>query len=140
MNRELASNSLAVLPALAVALHRKGRTTMYTLVLASQKGGSGKTTLSGHLAVQAEMSGAGPVALIDTDPQGSLAQWWNGRKSDAPHFAKVGVLDLADALVELEKAGFKLVVIDTPPAITASIVQAASHPALASTPAPPSPP
>ncbi|MGY9105640.1 MAG: ParA family protein, partial [Alphaproteobacteria bacterium] len=26
---------------------------MHTLVLASQKGGSGKTTLSGHLAVEA---------------------------------------------------------------------------------------
>jgi chromosome partitioning protein len=139
MNRELASNSLAVLPALAVALHRESRTIMYTLVLASQKGGSGKTTLSGHLAVQAEISGAGPVALIDTDPQGSLAQWWNGRESDAPHFAKVGLLDLADVLAELEMSGFKLVVIDTPPAITASISQVVSHADLVVIPARPSP-
>ena len=49
------------------------------LVFASQKGGSGKTTLSGHIAVEAERSGDGPVALIDTDPQGSLAKWWNAR-------------------------------------------------------------
>jgi len=35
--------------------------------MASQKGGSGKTTLSGHLAVQAQSVGAGPVVLIDID-------------------------------------------------------------------------
>ena len=38
---------------------------MRVLAMASQKGGSGKTTLSGHLAVQAQMAGAGPVCLID---------------------------------------------------------------------------
>ncbi|HKT15372.1 MAG TPA: ParA family protein, partial [Allosphingosinicella sp.] len=43
---------------------------MRVLALSSQKGGSGKTTLSGHLAVQAQISGAGPVCLIDIDPQG----------------------------------------------------------------------
>ena len=40
---------------------------MRVLALASQKGGSGKTTLSGHLAVQAQLAGAGPVVLIDID-------------------------------------------------------------------------
>ena len=49
---------------------------MHVLVLASQKGGSGKTTLSGHLAVEADHAGIGPVALLDTDPQGSLSHWW----------------------------------------------------------------
>ena len=44
--------------------------SMRVIVFASQKGGSGKTTLSGHIAVEAERQGAGPVALIDTDPQG----------------------------------------------------------------------
>ena len=52
---------------------------MRVLAFASQKGGSGKTTLAGHIAVQAELAGAGPVAIIDTDPQGSLSEWWNGR-------------------------------------------------------------
>ena len=46
---------------------------MRVLALSSQKGGSGKTTLSGHLAVQAQRVGHGPVRLIDIDPQGSLA-------------------------------------------------------------------
>ena len=57
---------------------------MRVLALASQKGGSGKTTLSGHLAVQAQRAGAGPVVLIDIDPQGSLADWWNEREDEYP--------------------------------------------------------
>ena len=56
------------------------------LVFASQKGGSGKTTLAGHIAVEAERQGAGPVALIDADPQGSLAKWWNARQARTPAF------------------------------------------------------
>ena len=48
-------------------------TDMRVLAVASQKGGSGKTTLAGHLAVQAERAGAGPVALLDLDPQVAAA-------------------------------------------------------------------
>ena len=40
---------------------------MKIIVLASQKGGAGKTTLCGHLSVQAALDGH-KVALIDTDP------------------------------------------------------------------------
>ena len=112
---------------------------MHVLVLASQKGGSGKTTLSGHLAVEAERSGMGPVALIDTDPQGSLAQWWNARQCEIPLFAQAGILDLGDALEHLEKAGVKLAVIDTPPAITASILRVVAHADLVLVPTRPSP-
>jgi chromosome partitioning protein len=94
---------------------------MRVLALASQKGGSGKTTLSGHLAVQAQRSGAGPVVLMDIDPQGSLADWWNERKAEMPAFAQTTVARLASDLAELREQGFKLAVIDTPPAITAAI-------------------
>jgi len=59
---------------------------MRVIAIASQKGGSGKTTLAGHLAVQAERAGAGSVALIDADPQGSLADWWNEREDPTPVF------------------------------------------------------
>jgi len=90
------------------------------LALASQKGGSGKTTLSGHLAVQAQRAGAGPVVLIDIDPQGSLADWWNER-TDLPAFAQTTVARLASDLELLRAQGFKLAVIDTPPAITMAI-------------------
>lgn len=94
---------------------------MRVLALASQKGGSGKTTLSGHLAVQAQRAGAGPVVLMDIDPQGSLADWWNERKDEMPAFAYTTVARLANDLTELREQGFKLAVIDTPPAITAAI-------------------
>jgi chromosome partitioning protein len=112
---------------------------MYTLVLASQKGGSGKTTLSGHLGVEAERCGAGPVALIDTDPQGSLALWWNAREADAPLFVRVGMLDLAQALEQLRQAGIRLCIIDTPPAITGAISQVVAHADLVLVPTRPSP-
>jgi chromosome partitioning protein len=112
---------------------------VYTIVAASQKGGSGKTTLSGHLAVEACRAGAGPVALIDTDPQGSLAHWWNARKAPEPHFVKVGLPDLSTALTELGRAGFRIAVIDTPPAITQSISHVVAHADLVIVPTRPSP-
>ena len=94
---------------------------MRTLVIASQKGGVGKTTIAGHLAVMAESKGAGPVALIDTDPQGSLSSWWNERQAETPVFATVDITNLFDHLKKLEKAGVKLAIIDTPPAVTETI-------------------
>jgi len=94
---------------------------MRVLALASQKGGSGKTTLSGHLAVQAQRADAGPVVLIDIDPQGSLADWWNEREAELPAFAQTTVGRLGSDLELLRQQGFKLAVIDTPPAITVAI-------------------
>src|SRR6201998_2615787 len=94
---------------------------MRVLAMASQKGGSGKTTLSGHLAVQAQRAGAGPVVLIDIDPQGSLADWWNEREAEMPAFAQTTVARLQADLEVLRHQGFKLAIIDTPPAITMAI-------------------
>ncbi len=94
---------------------------MRVLAFTSQKGGSGKTTLSGHVAVQAELAGAGPVVLVDTDPQGSLTEWWNEREAPTPAFAQTNVSRLMTDLDELRAQGFKLAVIDTPPAITLAI-------------------
>lgn len=61
---------------------------MRVIAIVSRKGGSGKTTLAGHLAVAAEQNGAGPVAIMDTDPQASLTDWWNARENDAPLFVQ----------------------------------------------------
>ena len=96
---------------------------MRTLVIASQKGGVGKTTLAGHLGVMAEQRGEGPVALVDCDPQGSLASWWNEREAEAPLFASVQIDSLGAHLQALARAGVKLAIIDTPPAVTDLIRQ-----------------
>ena len=94
---------------------------MRVLTFASQKGGSGKTTLAGHIAVQAELDGDGPVALIDTDPQGSLSEWWNAREAETPVFAQTFISRLTGDLAKMAEMGVKLVVFDTPPAITSMI-------------------
>src|ERR1700740_2167850 len=94
---------------------------MRVLALASQKGGSGKTTLSGHLAVQAQRVGYGPVCLIDIDPQGSLADWLDEREGEMPAFGQTTAPRLGPALEVLRQQGFRLAVIDTPPAITMAI-------------------
>jgi chromosome partitioning protein len=94
---------------------------MKTIVFASRKGGAGKTTLAAHLAVAAEKAGDGPCVLIDTDPQASLAAWWNVREDQAPGFAPVTLKDLSEKLAALGKAGYAYAFIDTPPAITESI-------------------
>jgi cellulose biosynthesis protein BcsQ len=94
---------------------------MEILTIASQKGGAGKTTLSAHLAVEAERVGNGPVAVVDTDPQGSLADWWNQRRATTPLFASVEVVRLSTHMAELRQQRVSLVVIDTPPALLDTI-------------------
>ncbi len=95
---------------------------MHVVVVASRKGGAGKTTLTSHLAVEAERLGAGPVVLIDTDPQGGLADWWNRRAALSPMLLSPPPGQLARQLDDLRSLGtVQLVLIDTPPAITESI-------------------
>lgn len=113
--------------------------SMRVIVFASQKGGSGKTTLSGHIAVEAERQGAGPVALIDTDPQGSLAKWWNVRKDPNPAFIQSVFSNLFHDLDSAREEGFRLVVIDTPPAVTRAISEVVSYADIVVAPTRPSP-
>jgi chromosome partitioning protein len=112
---------------------------MHVVALCSQKGGSGKTTLAGHLAVQAELAGGGPVALIDTDPQGSLAAWWNARGSVVPAFVSTTLAQLPADLERLRLEGCRLVVIDTPPAINLAIQRVINLADLVIVPTRPSP-
>jgi chromosome partitioning protein len=50
------------------------------ITLAQQKGGAGKTTVAAHLAVACALGGKS-VAVLDTDPQGSLGQWFERREA-----------------------------------------------------------
>jgi len=96
---------------------------MHVLAIASRKGGVGKTTLAGHLAVQAERSGAGPVAVADVDPQGSLADWWNARAAPTPVFLRSTASRFAEDVSNLRDLGIALLVIDTPPALGAVVAE-----------------
>lgn len=91
---------------------------MQTIVINSQKGGSGKTTLCAHLAVQAERSGDGPAFLIDTDPQGTLSTWHEKREAEAPQRAEVALVDIAAGLKQLEQHKAAYCFIDTAPTRT----------------------
>lgn len=99
----------------------KKKARIVVIVLASQKGGAGKTTLAAHLAIAAEAAGVGPAVLIDTDPQGSLSAWWNVRQANSPALAPATIAELPEKLTTLSQAGYVLAVVDTPPAITNAI-------------------
>lgn len=112
---------------------------MDVVAIASRKGGSGKTTLAGHIAVQAERSGTGPVALIDVDPQGSLASWWNERRELTPLFVQSAIDRLDADVAALRQHGIKLLVIDTPPVLTSTISEVVRVADLVAIPTRPSP-
>jgi chromosome partitioning protein len=91
-----------------------------TIVVANQKGGSGKSTSTVHLAVAAEHAGDGPVLISDTDPQGSTGDWFNQRKRsriDTPRYAPLTLSDLSNNLRALRDAGASYLFIDTAPSI-----------------------
>jgi chromosome partitioning protein len=101
---------------------------MKTIVITSQKGGSGRTTLAAHLAVEAERTGDAPAWLIDTDKQGTLSLWHERREADTPQRADVPFARLAGGLEALASRGAAYCFIDTAPTISeqsASLVRLA---------------
>lgn len=92
---------------------------MPVIVLASSKGGTGKTTLAAALAVEARRRGR-RVALVDADPQQSLARWHAMRES------QVGDTSL-QLVTASEPAGITRnawVLVDTPSAMLEKIEDA----------------
>ena len=88
---------------------------MQTIVINSQKGGSGKTSLCAHLAVSAERAGDGPIYLIDTDPQGTLSTWHEVRKAETPRRVETTLGNLEPTLELLAQRDAEYCVIDTAP-------------------------
>ena len=91
---------------------------MKTIIITSQKGGSGKTTLAAHLAVEAERCGDAPVWVIDTDKQGTLSLWHERREQDTPQRAEIPLTRLEAGLANLADRGAAYCFIDTAPTIS----------------------
>jgi chromosome partitioning protein len=90
-----------------------------TIVVASQKGGSSKSTTVALLAVEAERAGDGPAWLIDTDKQGSLSRWHDRRQAETPQRGEITFKDLSVGLKNIAgKHGATFCFIDTSPTIS----------------------
>ena len=91
------------------------------IAIAQQKGGTGKTTLAVHLALAFIKYHNLKVAVIDTDPQGSLGKWFMIRtekkiSNDNLTF-KTASLWGAQYESKTLKNDHDIVIIDTPPKI-----------------------
>jgi chromosome partitioning protein len=108
------------------ARHRGGGAAMtgHVITVAQQKGGSGKTTLTANLALHFAGTGKS-VAVLDTDPQGSLGRWFMSRleKTGGKPGFDFGTASAWGVSYECEKLRQQhdLVFIDTPPKIDADL-------------------
>lgn len=98
------------------------------VVIANQKGGSGKTTVSMQLAGTIAQRGL-RVLVADTDPQATATRWAASAPDDAPFPATVIGLSAAEGKVhrELQRHvdNYDLIVVDCPPAVDSTIPQSA---------------
>ncbi|MBR1130010.1 ParA family protein [Bradyrhizobium iriomotense] len=86
---------------------------MHVLALVTQKGGSGKSTLSVGLAVAA-MQRAERVALIEADAQGTISKWRERREQPYPRVERVtDPAEIEPLIARLKAEGVWLAIIDT---------------------------
>ena len=87
---------------------------MKVVSIHSLKGGTGKTTITTNLAVEAERAGH-TVAIIDLDPPATAAKWGDHRDSEFPAVIATPSSRLKHWLEIAEDNGATFVIIDTPP-------------------------
>jgi chromosome partitioning protein len=97
---------------------------MFTLGLVAQKGGSGKTTIAVHLAVEGHRRGLRTL-LIDIDTQASAAKIMDRRGDEPPDVTTEAAGRLEKAIKAAEAAGYEFVVVDTAPQADRAAAQAA---------------
>ncbi len=90
---------------------------MKTIVIQSQKGGSGKTMLAAHLAVEAERTGEA-AWLIDTDRQGTLTHWHERRQAETPQRLDVPIERIGAGLAKVAEQGADYCFIDCAPSLS----------------------
>jgi chromosome partitioning protein len=100
---------------------------MKVLAVFNSKGGSGKSTLSMHLAVAAAEHMR--VAILDLDAEGAETSsvWSKARDAVAPHVEASNAARLVADIGRMQKAGADLIVLDCPPSITAESAFFVSH-------------
>jgi chromosome partitioning protein len=93
---------------------------MRIIAVAAQKGGVGKTTLAQCLAVEGLKAGR-RVAIVDMDPQQSVAKWGSRRAAKGipvPAVVIAGEKPVKAVVADLKGQGATLVIIDTPPLVS----------------------
>ncbi len=92
---------------------------MNVIVFASRKGGSGKSTLTAHLAAHVHKPSR-PCLLVDADPQGSLTLWHKLRGTNEPPL-KTANRSVSEIVASAKRDGYEWVFIDTPPNVSAVV-------------------
>ena len=91
------------------------------IVVSNVKGGVGKTTTAIYLAAVAAEKSRQPVYLVDADPQGSTAEWYEAAMLDGVELIEG---PSARTVTKAMNQDGGLVVVDTPPG-EGTVVQAA---------------
>lgn len=95
----------------------------HIITIAQQKGGAGKTTLAVNLAIAFAKQNQ-RVAILDTDPQGSLGRWFMTRREllgdPGLDFATASAWGVGYECEKLSKTN-DIVIIDTPPKVDSDL-------------------